>query len=192
LTRSHRVGLDAADFNEIETLFQNLASEGAAILQKTVHDDTLRIERTLMMRFVGQGAETDLALENRPFQEWKISEIRQLFDQAYEKLYGRTYPETQIEFVTFKVRVSEPERPFRLPRFESQSGQLADALKGTRPAFSLTRKMFLPHDVYDRMKLFSGAAIQGPAIIEERESTIVIGEDASCSVDSYGFVWIEI
>ncbi len=192
LTRSHRVRLDEADFKEIETLFQNLETEGAAILQRTVDDDTLCIERTLMMRFVGQGAETDLSLENRPFHEWKISEIRYLFDQAYEKLYGRTYPETQIEFVTFKVRVSEPERPFQLPRFDRPTGQLADARKGTRPAFSLTRKMFLPHEVYDRMKLFPDAVIQGPAIIEERESTIVIGEDASCTVDSYGFVWIEL
>jgi len=192
LTRSHRVRLDEADFNEIETLFQNLEAEGAAILQRTVDDASLCIERTLMMRFVGQGAETDLTLENRPFHAWKISEIRHLFDQVYEKLYGRTYPETQIEFVTFKVRVSEPERPFQLPRFERPKGQLKDALKGTRPAFSLTRKMFLPHEVYDRMKLFPDATIQGPAIIEERESTIVIGEDASCTVDSYGFVWIEL
>jgi len=42
------------------------------------------------------------------------------------------------------------------------------------------------------MKLFPGAAIQGPAILEERESTIVVGEDASCAVDAYGFVWIEL
>ena len=192
LTRSHRVRLDEADFNEIESLFQALETEGAAILQKSMDDDSLRIERTLMMRFIGQGAETDLRLENKPFYDWETLEIRHLFDQAYEKLYGRTYPEAQIEFVTFKVRVSEPERPFQLPRFEHQTGRLADARKGTRPAFSLAQKMFLPHAVYDRAKLFPGAAIQGPAIVEERESTIVIGEEASCTVDSYGFVWIEM
>jgi len=192
LTRSHRVRLDEADFNEIETLFQTLEAEGAAILEKKVHDETLCIERTLMMRFVGQGAETDITLENKPFHDWKASEIRERFDEVYQKLYGRTYPETQIEFVTFKVRVSEPERPFQLPSFENQTGQLADAQKGSRLAFSLTQKTFLPHNVYDRTKLFPGAALKGPAIIEERESTIVIGEDASCTVDSYGFVWIDL
>ena len=31
----------------------------------------------------------------------------------------------------------------------------------------------------------------GPAIVEERESTIVIGEDARATVDEYGFVWID-
>ena len=32
----------------------------------------------------------------------------------------------------------------------------------------------------------------GPAIIEERESTIIIGEDANGSVDEFGFVWITL
>ena len=42
----------------------------------------------------------------------------------------------------------------------------------------------------DRLKLFSGAKIEGPAIVEEKESTIVLGEDAHASVDDHGFVWI--
>jgi N-methylhydantoinase A len=46
--------------------------------------------------------------------------------------------------------------------------------------------------VYDRFKLFPGAAMEGPAIIEEKESTIIIGEDAKASVDEYGFVWIDL
>jgi N-methylhydantoinase A len=34
--------------------------------------------------------------------------------------------------------------------------------------------------------------IQGPAIVEERESTIIVGEDAKASVDEFGFVWIHL
>jgi N-methylhydantoinase A len=34
--------------------------------------------------------------------------------------------------------------------------------------------------------------MNGPAIIEEKESTIIIGEDAQASVDEYGFVWISL
>ena len=79
LTRSHRVRLEDADFGEIETLFQTLEKRVRTILQKTIDDDTLLIERTLMMRFVGQGAETDLPMENKPFHEWKIAEIRHSF-----------------------------------------------------------------------------------------------------------------
>jgi N-methylhydantoinase A len=145
-----------------------------------------------MMRFVGQGAETDLAIENKPFDQWQKSEIREFFDDAYKKLYGRTYPETPVEFVTFKVRASLPSREFRIPPIRQSEGNLADCIKGERSAFSLVRKEYIPFTVYDRFKLFPGAGLPGPAIIEERESTIIVGEDADASVDDFGFIWINL
>jgi N-methylhydantoinase A len=182
LSRSHRVALDEADFKEIEQLIEELEREGAAILQEADKEQNIIFERTIMMRFVGQGAETDLTIERKPFQQWKKEEIRDLFDEVYQKLYGRTYPETPVEFVTFKVRASLPERPFRI----------VDCVKGERQAFSLLKKEFLPFKVYDRFKLFPGASLEGPAIIEEKESTTIIGEDAKASVDEFGFVWISL
>jgi N-methylhydantoinase A len=190
LTRSHRVALAGADFSAIERLFNELEEEGAAILQQAGKDEDIRFERTLMMRFVGQGAETDLPIEHKPFIQWEKSQIREFFDEAYKKLYGRTYPDTPVEFVTFKVRASLPQREFRIPPLGQTEGNLADCIKGERPAFSLVRKEYIPFTVYDRAKLFSGAAMDGPAIIEEKESTIVIGEDAQARVDEFGFVWI--
>ncbi len=192
LTRSHRVGLNDANLVEIEQLFQDLEKEGAAILRQAGKEESIIFERTLMMRFVGQGAETDLAIEQKPFDQWEKAQIREFFDAAYKKLYGRTYPETPVEFVTFKVRASLPTRPFRIPPLRQRKGKMADCIKGERRAFSLTRKEFIPYTVYDRFKLFPGAEMPGPAIIEERESTIVVGEDATASVDDFGFVWINL
>jgi N-methylhydantoinase A len=192
LTRSHRVGLDGADFSEIERLFKELEDEGSAILQQAGKDEDIIFERTLMMRFVGQGAETDLAIEPKPFTQWEKPQIREFFDEAYKKLYGRTYPDTPVEFVTFKVRASLPQREFRIPPLGQTKGNLADCIKGERSAFSLVRKEYIPFTVYDRAKLFPGAAMDGPAIIEEKESTIVIGEDAKARVDEFGFVWINL
>ncbi len=192
LTRSHRVTLDDADFDEIENLFKELEEEGAAILQQAGKDETVIFERTLMMRFVGQGAETDLRLEQKSFNQWQKVQIRELFDEVYKKLYGRTYPETPVEFVTFKLRASLPQREFRLPPLQQTTGKLADCIKGERRAFSLDRKEYIPFTVYDRLKLFPGAVMKGPSIIEEKESTIIVGEDAQARVDEYGFVWIDL
>ena len=192
LTRSHRVALDDADFDEIEQFFKELEDEGAAVLRQAGKDEKVIFERTLMMRFVGQGAETDLRLEQKSFHQWQKTEIRALFDEVYQKLYGRTYPETPVEFVTFKVRASLPQRQFRIPPLQQTSGKLADCIKGERRAFSLVRKSFLSFVVYDRFKLFPGAVMKGPAIIEEKESTIIVGEDAQAGVDEYGFVWIDL
>ena len=192
LTRSHRVALDDANLTEIERLFQELEKEGAAILQQAGKDQSIVFERTLMMRFVGQGAETDLSIERKPFDQWEKNQIRGFFDDAYKKLYGRTYPETPVEFVTFKLRASLPSREFRIPPLRQSTGKLADCTKGQRSAFSLVSKEYIPFTVYDRVKLFPGAVMPGPAIIEERESTIIVGEDANASVDEFGFVWINL
>jgi len=192
LTRSHRVALTNADFQEIEQLFKALEQEGAAILQQAGQDASITFERTLMMRFLGQGAETDLPIASKPFDQLEKAQIREFFDEAYQKLYGRTYPDTPVEFVTFKVRASLPQREFRIPPLRQTEGRLAECLKGERPAFSLTRREFIPFKVYDRFKLFPGASITGPAIIEEKESTTIVGEDAQARVDDYGFVWINL
>jgi N-methylhydantoinase A len=192
LTRSHRVALDDADFRQIEQLFKELENEGAAILQQADQDQKIIFERTLMMRFVGQGAETDLSIDAKPFKQWKKKQIREFFDGVYQKRYGRTYPETPVEFVTFKVRASLPERPFSIPPLKNTATSIEDCVKGERRAFSLIKKEYIPFKVFDRFKLFSGAKLPGPAIIEEKESTIIVGEDAGATVDEYGFVWITL
>jgi N-methylhydantoinase A len=192
LSRSQRTHLEDADFSQIETLFAELEREAAVILEQADRRQRVTFERTLMMRFVGQGAETQLGIERKPFQKWSRALIRRRFDEVYQKLYGRTYPENPVEFVTFKVRASLPERPFRLPPLERRKGRIDECIKGRRPAFSVLKKKCVAFTVYDRLKLFPGARMPGPAIIEEKESTIVIGEDARARVDEYGFVWIDI
>ena len=92
----------------------------------------------------------------------------------------------------FKARASLSERLLQLPRLDKKGDSLEDAIKGERPAYSGIVKDFIPHRVFDRYKLFPGAEFQGPAIIEERESTVIIGEDAFASVDDYGFLWIDL
>jgi len=118
--------------------------------------------------------------------------VRGRFDEIYEKLYGRTYPDSPVEFINFKVRAGLPERLLRLPKIEKKARSIEDALKGRRQAYSGISGDYIPYRVYDRYKLFPGAGFQGPAIIEERESTVIAGEDTSISVDEFGFLWIEL
>jgi len=83
-------------------------------------------------------------------------------------------------------------RLFELPRLPKKNGHIKEAIKGERNAFSGIAREFIPFTVYDRYKFFPGANFSGPAIIEERESTVIVGEDAKASVDEFGFLWIEL
>jgi len=192
LVRSHKVPLDTADFGEIENIFREMEAEGTRTLQKSGAEEAIGFQRSVDVRFIGQGSETNIPIPEGNFAEVKRQEVRKRFDTVYEKLYGRTYPESPVEFINFRVRASLPERLLQLPKMEKTGGSLKDAVKGRRQAYSGIARDFIPYTVYDRYKLFSGAEFQGPAIIEERESTVIVGEDTSISVDEYGFLWINL
>ncbi len=192
LVRSHKVSLQEADYNEIESLFGEMEAEGERTLRTAGVTDEISFLRSVDARFVGQGSETNLLLPEGAFTTLKPEALRRQFDETYEKLYGRTYPETPVEFVNFRVRASLPVQPLQLPRLHGKQASLQEALKGERLAYSGLAHDFIPFTVYDRYKLFAGATIAGPAIIEERESTAIVGEDATVTVDEFGFLWIEL
>ncbi|MBN2126423.1 MAG: hydantoinase/oxoprolinase family protein, partial [Deltaproteobacteria bacterium] len=88
LVRSHKVALDAADFDEIETIFQEMEAEGARTLQKSGSGEEIAFERSVDARFVGQGSETKIGIQERDFRKVKREEVRRRFDEIYERLYG--------------------------------------------------------------------------------------------------------
>lgn len=193
MVRSHKVALKEADFSEIEKIYQEMEVEGAKTLQKSGEAEDIRFERSVDARFVGQGSETTVSIPEKNFTDVNREEVRNRFDETYKRLYGRTYLDSPVEFINFRIRASLPERLLQLPKIDpaDKGTSLDDAVKGQRKAYSGIVKDFIPYTVYDRYKLFPGARFQGPAIIEERESTVIVGEDASVSVDEYGFLWIE-
>ena len=193
LLRSHKISLTDAALDEIEHIFQGLEADSAKILKKEAGDETLLFERSLDMRFVGQGSEINVPLPAGDFTRLEKAKVRRLFDEAYEKLYGRTYPDSEVEFINFKVRASLPERLLQLPTLEvREKPSLEAAVRGRRQAYSPLAREFIPYTVYDRYQLFPGARFSGPAIIEEKESTLIVGEDGQVTVDDFGFLWIDL
>jgi N-methylhydantoinase A len=191
LVRSHKVPFATADFAKLEALFRELEADGERTLRKAGASGPIGFARSVEARFIGQGSETGLPVPEREFAALDAGELRRRFDRAYERLYGRTYPESPVEFVNFCVRASLPVKQLELPRL-THKGRTRDAVKGERKAYSGVTRDFIAHAVYDRYKLAPGAEIAGPAIFEERESTVIVGEGARSRVDEFGFLWIDL
>jgi N-methylhydantoinase A len=66
------------------------------------------------------------------------------------------------------------------------------ALKGQRRAYFPESGAFIDVDVYDRYGLLPGAEFRGPAIVEERESTVVVVPGAVARVDEHGSLVIDL
>ena len=69
------------------------------------------------------------------------------------------------------------------PTVETASAGKEGALKGRRPAYMPELEGFADVPVYDRYRLAPGDAFDGPAIVEERESTVVLGPGARARID---------
>ena len=94
-----------------------------------------------------------------------------------------------VEVLTWRVTVSAPAPHLSLKwRARESTGP---ALKGERLAFFPEPGRHVPTPVYDRYALRPGDAFSGPAIVEERESTLVVGPQAGLSVDDYGSLIVQ-
>ena len=191
LVRSHKMPFATADFAELERLFRDLEAEGARTLHKAGAEGPIRFSRSVDLRFIGQGSETNLAVPESDFATLDQAALRQRFDENYIRLYGRTYPESPVEFVNFRVRASLPAKLLTLPMLAG-GGRIEDAVKGERLAYCASVRGFIPHTVYDRYRLGPESEIAGPAIIEERESTVIVGNGGHARVDRFGFLWITL
>ena len=96
-------------------------------------------------------------------------------------IYGHVLPELEIDVVSWRV-VAEGPRPLLRAPMVSSNAAGASALKGHRAAY-FELGGFADVLVYDRYRLRPGDAFDGPAIVEERESTVVLGPNACARVD---------
>ena len=193
LVRSHKVPFATADFERLERLFRELEADGERTLRRAGAEGAVQFTRSVEARFIGQGSETALPVPPGNFAAIDAAELRRRFDETYARLYGRTYPESPVEFVNFCVRASLPVKLLTLPRRAPQGNRrVTESVKGERRAWSAHAHDFIPHMVYDRYKLMAGAQFAGPAIVEERESTVIVGEGARARIDEFGFLWIDL
>ena len=79
-----------------------------------------------------------------------------------------------------------------LPRAGARASAAASPIKGTRPVYFPEFRDFRPTTVYDRYALVAGQAFDGPAIVEERESTLVIGPGGRFQVAASGNIIVTI
>jgi N-methylhydantoinase A len=122
----------------------------------------------------------------------RVEEIRHVFEQRYRDLYGRTVPGTGLEVVNWRVTVRGPRPTLRVAAGETAAGSPEEATKGIRPAYFGDTGGFVDTPVFDRYRLGPGAVFAGPAIIEERESTIVVGPGSRARIDELLGVVVEL
>src|SRR5581483_5468494 len=105
------------------------------------------------------------------------------FERVYRELYGRLGPPVPVEVINWRVVSSGPAPDLRLQTPAGPRDDAGAAQKGRRPAYFPELGGYHDTPVYDRYALAPGAQFDGPAIVEERESTLIVGPRGKCRMD---------
>ena len=144
LLRSHKVSLGAANFRRNRKDFQGAGGRGSKILKKEADRKRHQIRKVPGYAFCRTGSGNQCPLSERDFTKMKKEGVRRRFDEVYEKLYGRTYPDSEVEFINFKVRASLPERLLQLPKLEKKGKSPDAGDQGKTPGLLPDGKGFYP------------------------------------------------
>jgi len=186
LSASLPMRISAWNPSAVNVVKATLADQGReVVLASKVPVDHISYAYTVDMRHVGQGYEISVPLPALdPADPKFIGELLARFHANYVALYGRAVTGTDAEVITWRVRASGPKAPVSLASLRGESGVARDARNGTRPVFFPELGKYVDTPVYDHYALVPGVPVAGPAIIEQRESTVVMGPSASASLDA--------
>jgi N-methylhydantoinase A len=136
------------------------------------------------MRYRGQSFQVDVPLEFGAIEAVDLSSAEASFHAEHERLFNYR-SEAPVEFVSVRVRVvGQLRTPPAIPN--DGTDQLAEEARiGTR-AIRLNRTSFDDTPVYRRDKLGTGVRVNGPAIIEQGDATVLVPNQFNAEVGPYG------
>ena len=178
--------LDSVDWDHVSYIYETMESSAVELLPLAgVEAEDIRIERSADMRYVGQGFEIVVPVPGGKLGPGLQETLAATFSETYKSLFGRILTDVPVETITWRLSASEPPPRPDIRFRTAESPAHAGGLKGERPVFLTEEGRFVDCPVFDRYGLEPGATVNGPAIVEERESTVFVGPDARCAIDEH-------
>ncbi|QLG27780.1 hydantoinase/oxoprolinase family protein [Halorarum halophilum] len=163
----------------LESTFAEFEAEGREELAAAGHDEAdRRFERAVDLRYAGQSF--DLRVPVGDVGNAELDAVAERFHEAHGRRYGHAYRDEPVELVTVRLRARGVVEPPELA-VEDRAGDPADAVGATREVLFDGDEHGTP--VYDRERLPTEAAFDGPAVVEGSESTVVVHPDQRARVD---------
>ncbi len=187
LSTSYVTDLASADMDRVRDLYRDMFGQLEPLFTKAgVAWDLVERRLSVDMRYKRQGFEVTVPVPEVCLEDGNRAALAEAFDAVYRTSYGRLVAGAPVEAVTWRAAALAPPPRFNL-RMQIGAGT-GDAIKGSRPVHLREGEGPVEVRVLDRYRLPPGVRIEGPAILEERESTLFIGPEAWANLDQLGGV----
>jgi N-methylhydantoinase A len=184
--------IEHVEASHVGELFNNLRADLENELGES-HLSSIEFRPSLDLRYKGQAYEIPVSISSRDiferdFNETSLINCEQIFNETHKNLYGYVLEQTPTEIVSLRLEASIKSQKPAMPIFQSNSsapGELANREIYFEPGSARTCP------VLSRDSLLLESTIEGPAIVEGTESTILILPEWKAKLDRYGTITIE-
>ncbi|HYG41423.1 MAG TPA: hydantoinase/oxoprolinase family protein [Bordetella sp.] len=176
------------DAQQVEALMRTQAEEGLALLEsEKVEVERVEVRNEVDLLYRGQSHVMSIAV---PTGKFDADEVKAQFAKAYHARFDLLLPEMKPMLMNVRTTVVGVRAPIDLSIFRPADGTIEQAMAGRRNVYFDGRWFDTP--IYRRENLPLHAVFNGPAIVEQSDTTIVIDPGTSCTVDEFGSILIDV
>ncbi|MEK4306294.1 hydantoinase/oxoprolinase family protein [Oceanobacillus sp. FSL K6-0251] len=183
---------DSTNLNDIQIELKKLDSKAGKWFEKENIEESHRIvNRSLNMRYKGQNYELSVQLTGELENEAQLNQIIDRFHKTHEKRYGYANYKEEVQIVNFRTVVSAEKKKVSLKKYKTDS-ESGKGIVDKRNVYFEECDGYVETNIYDRNLIGVGEEIQGPCIIEQLDSTIVVPPNVTAKMDEYRNIILNI
>jgi N-methylhydantoinase A len=187
--RTYAVNLKDADPQIFGRLFDEMKREGKQLLvSEGIKESDIEYRYSLDLRYVKQYHEVEVDVTAHEVDRFDIESMAKRFHPAHNSLYGYSLEDqgTPIELINMRlVCIGRTEKP-KFQEQESAGEDASRAYKGHRNAYLPLQRKFQEVPVFDGLALHFGNRIEGPAIVEQVNTTTFVAPEFNVLTDRFG------
>jgi N-methylhydantoinase A len=187
LVKTSKIPVTKANMDPVRENFSLLEEEAHQIIANEGLEGKVALHKTADMRYIGQAYEINVPIHARLDGNDGIEAILSDFHQKHKEIYKHCDIEAPVEFINFRTAASVLTKKPDIQRQVPVSNEVNPkaALKGRRKAFFAELEDFCDTPVYHRDLLMTGNRMEGPAIVEQLDSTTVVFPGQTAEVDAF-------
>jgi N-methylhydantoinase A len=187
--RTHVSPLEKLNPKRLRQLFDGMEKEGTALLRSEhIPKNRIQFNYSIDMRYVKQYHEVNVVVTQEEVRRGRMDSIAKKFHPEHNRLYGYSLEEvgTPIEVINLRLTCTGRTDKPRFRKMKYTGPEPSFAFKKKRNVYLPSKKKFQPVPVFDGDLLKYGNKIEGPAIIEQVNTTTFVSPEFSVLCDAYG------
>ena len=187
--RTYSTSLNKLDKRKFRSLFNEMRKEATELLRsENIPEGSIQHIYSLDMRYVKQYHEVNVEMTKDELERGNIESVVSKFHPEHNRLYGYSLEEvgTPIELINLRLTsIGKTTKP-KFKKEEYDELDSSKALKKKRKVYLPLKGAFEEISVYDGHKLRYGNKVEGPAVIEQVNTTTFVTPEYNILCDKYG------